>query len=681
MKTATIGMKKIFSYFLNLKIRWKILIGVSFIAYLLILVAVQSYLSLKYSESQFKEYRKLVEQTNVSSKFAIDLASFTLRVNDYLLTNSEDAANDIREKAVAIKNAIEEMAALFESDQNYVLIKSANVEFDAYITAFEEVTGFVKERNKLVKRLKKLGPDAEQKINSTLEKAYENDDVTAAYYSGLLLGNVLRARLNANEFLINHHPKSALMVRNELSSLEEAAQEMTVVVNDLDPYEKILEIMTLSGTYTPLFNQLISIIKKRDELIKNSLNVFGPRLTSTMKRIQENNETRQRELGEIATSNNHQAVFTLSIVAVIAITLCAVGSLLLSRIIARPVVRMTETMSEIVNGDLNADVPALGQSDEIGQIAKAVQVFKENALETERLRSEKIEREQQAAEEKRQATIKLADDLERSVKSVVNRVGHATEQMKDTATEMAQSTGVTVDRAGIVELASIEANTTAENVAKSAYDLSASIKKISEEITSARELTDIGKGKAEVTNETVQSLTEGVRKIGDVVRLIDDIAEQTNLLALNATIEAARAGEAGRGFAVVASEVKSLANQTAKATEDIRNQIEHIQMTTNKSVAEIEDVAELIIKISEMTDDVANAVGHQDRATQDISDNIRKTANGTQQVSLNIAEVNAAANQSLESSNSVVAVVDELQLQSSALGKELNQFLSTLRVT
>ena len=532
-----------------------------------------------------------------------------------------------------------------------------------------------------MKRLKKLGPDAEQKINSTLEKAYENDDVTAAYYSGLLLGNVLRARLNANEFLINHHPKSALMVRNELSSLEEAAQEMTVVVNDLDPYEKILEIMTLSGTYTPLFNQLISIIKKRDELIKNSLNVFGPRLTSTMKRIQENNETRQRELGEIATSNNHQAVFTLSIVAVIAITLCAVGSLLLSRIIARPVVRMTETMSEIVNGDLNADVPALGQSDEIGQIAKAVQVFKENALETERLRSEKIEREQQAAEEKRQATIKLADDLERSVKSVVNRVGHATEQMKDTATEMAQSTGVTVDRAGIVELASIEANTTAENVAKSAYDLSASIKKISEEITSARELTDIGKGKAEVTNETVQSLTEGVRKIGDVVRLIDDIAEQTNLLALNATIEAARAGEAGRGFAVVASEVKSLANQTAKATEDIRNQIEHIQMTTNKSVAEIEDVAELIIKISEMTDDVANAVGHQDRATQDISDNIRKTANGTQQVSLNIAEVNAAANQSLESSNSVVAVVDELQLQSSALGKELNQFLSTLRVT
>lgn len=664
----------------NLKIRWKIGLGIGCVLVLLMVVVAQSYLSLKASESQFEKYRELARQTNLSNKVAIDLASFKLRVKDYLLTNSEEAAQEIRTEAVAIKNAIKEMATLFEGDQNYDAIKSASIDIDAYIAAFEEVAGFVQKRNQLVDRLNKLGPDAEKKIKNTLETAYENEDATAAYYSGLLLGNVLRAQLNASEFIINHDKKSARRVRSELSSLEETTQEMTSVLDDTDSYEEVFEILTLSGTYSPLFNEVRSVIKKRDELIKNSLNIIDSRLASTMNAIQESNTSRQERLGETAVAENQKAVLTLIIVAAIAVLFGAIGSFLLGGIIARPVVRMTDTMSELASGNLEADVPALGQSDEIGQMATAVQVFKDNALETERLRTEGRERDQQAAEEKRQATIKLADDLEQSVKSVVDRVSDAAGKMKETAAVMSQSTGITVDRAEIVGTASAEANTTADMVAKSADDLLASIRQISTQIESAREFTTVGRTKATATNETVQGLTKGAQKIGDVVLLIDDIAEKTNLLALNATIEAARAGEAGKGFAVVASEVKSLANQTAKATEDIRNQIEQMQTTTSKSVAEIEDVADMIAKISDMTNEVAQAVDHQDKATQEITDNIRKTANGTQQVSMNIADVNDAANQTLSSSNEVVAVVDDLQEQSSALNQELNQFLTTLRV-
>ena len=624
----------------NLKIRWKIGLGVGCVLVLLMVVAAQSYLSLKASESQFEKYRELARQTNLSNRVDINLASFKLSVKDYLLTNSEEAAQEIRTEAVAIQNAIKKMATLFEGDQNYDVIKSASIDIDAYIATFEEVASFVEKRNQLVDRLNKLGPDAEKKINNTLEIAYENEDATAAYYSGLLLGNVLRAQLNASEFIISNDQKSARRVRNELSSLEEITQEMTSVLDDTDPYEEVFEILTLSGTYSPLFNEVKSVIKKRNELIKNSLNVIDARLASTMKAIQESNTSRQELLGITAVAQNQKAVLTLIIVAAIAVLFGAIGSLFLSRIIARPVVRMTDTMSELASGNLEADVPALGQSDEIGYMATAVQVFKDNALETERLRAEKRESDQQAAEEKRQATIKLADDLEHSVKSVVDRVSDAADQMKGTAAAMSQSTGITVDRAGIVETASAEANTTADMVAKSADELLASIRKISTQIESAREFTTVGRTKATATNKTVQGLTEGAQKIGDVVLLIDDIAEKTNLLALNATIEAARAGEAGKGFAVVASEVKSLANQTAKATEDIRNQIQQMQTTTGKSVAEIEDVADMIAKISDMTNEVAQAVDHQDKATQEITDNIRKTANGTQQVSMNIADVN-----------------------------------------
>ena len=213
-----------------------------------------------------------------------------------------------------------------------------------------------------------------------------------------------------------------------------------------------------------------------------------------------------------------------------------------------PINRMTGTMERLAGGDMDAEVPALDKRDEIGAMAKAVQVFKENGIETERLRKEQVEAEKRAEQEKRQATLKMADDLESSVKSVVDGVGGAANEMKVTAQSLSAASEQTTSRAGTVATASEEATVTAQTVASAAEELSKSIQEISRQVGEAKNVASTGRGQAESTNVTVKGLAEGAQKIGDVVSLINDIAEQTNLLALNATIEAARAGEAGKGF-------------------------------------------------------------------------------------------------------------------------------------
>ncbi|MBY0429952.1 MAG: HAMP domain-containing protein, partial [Rhodospirillales bacterium] len=277
------------------------------------------------------------------------------------------------------------------------------------------------------------------------------------------------------------------------------------------------------------------------------------------------------------------------------------AGMLVARGITEPISRMTGAMTALAQGDLGVMVPALARKDEIGAMAQAVQVFKDNAIAIERMRAEQEQMKTRTEAERRQAMLNLADGFQASVKAVVDNLSRHAADMQHTAETMQGTANDTTHQSTAVAQAADEASHNVQTVAAAAEQLSASIREISRQVAESSNIAGSAVSEAQRTDTMVRGLAEAASRIGEVVNLINDIASQTNLLALNATIEAARAGEAGKGFAVVANEVKHLANQTAKATEEIGGQITAVQSATEDAVEAIDDILKIINSISEVS--------------------------------------------------------------------------------
>ncbi|HET8727535.1 MAG TPA: methyl-accepting chemotaxis protein, partial [Alphaproteobacteria bacterium] len=367
----------------------------------------------------------------------------------------------------------------------------------------------------------------------------------------------------------------------------------------------------------------------------------------------------------------------LSTVAALLI-LTIVAGLLSVRSIAGPIVAMTGAMGRLASGDHATDIPGTGRRDEVGLMAKAVLVFKENMIRTKELAAQEAEAQQQR--EARARTIDtLTADFDQEASLVLKTVSSAATEMQTTAQSLTATAEETSRQSTAVAAASEQASTNVQTVASAAEELSSSIAEISRQVSQSAEIAGRAVTDAERTNVQVQGLAEAAQKIGEVVQLITDIASQTNLLALNATIEAARAGDAGKGFAVVASEVKNLANETAKATEEITGQITSIQAATRDAVTAIQSIGQTIGQINEIATTIASAVEEQGAATQEIARNVQQASAGTTEVSSNIAGVTQAAGETGAAATQMLSASGELARQGEHLRGEVDKFLQVVR--
>jgi methyl-accepting chemotaxis protein len=347
--------------------------------------------------------------------------------------------------------------------------------------------------------------------------------------------------------------------------------------------------------------------------------------------------------------------------------------------IARPLVYLQGQMRRLADGDLEIAPGDTVRRDELGEMARTMEVFKTNAIEVERLRSEQLMAETRAAEQRKVDTNRLADDFESAVGEIVETVSSASTELEASATSLMATATRSEKQATIVAAASGEASTNVESVAAATEELTSSVNEISRQVQESARIANDAVDQARKTNDRVDELTKAAGAIGAVVELINNIASQTNLLALNATIEAARAGEAGRGFAVVASEVKALAEQTAKATGEIGQHIVGIQAATQDSVSAIKEIGNTIGRMSEIASTIAAAVEEQGAATQEISRNVQQAANGTTRVSANIAEVQRGASETGSASSQVLSAAQSLSHEGSRLKLEVGKFLDTVR--
>lgn len=356
-----------------------------------------------------------------------------------------------------------------------------------------------------------------------------------------------------------------------------------------------------------------------------------------------------------------------------------IASVLFSRTITNPLSAMTSAMKGLSEGDLSIPIPASGRQDEIGAMAQAMQIFRDNMSEIDRLKLEEEANKKRAAEQRRAEMLQLADAFENKVRGVVNTVSSAATELHSQADSLNAMAYQTQQQATAVAAATEQASASVQTVAAGAEELSASIAEIARQVEFSTSAARNAMEKADSAREMIGGLADSSQRIGEVLTLISAIAGQTNLLALNATIEAARAGEAGKGFAVVANEVKSLANQTARATEEISRQVEQVQTQTLQSVQMIETIVETVNNMSEIAATIASAVEQQNAATREIAGNTQQAATGTTEVSTHIQKVTHAASETEHSAKQVTQAAADVSRQSEILLSEVDSFIAGIR--
>ncbi len=617
-----------------------------------------------WSESRHAETERLSAAALARSELTRDIAEDFLnarrREKDFLLRLDERYLADHAAVSEAIERNLTALAGRLPADQA-ALAGRLRETYRAYDAQFGAVgDDWIA-----------MGLDEESGLQGALREAVHGaEEAIRTQASDDLMVKLLMMRRHEKDFIMRRDPKYVGRLDERVAEFEAllAGKELPAAVKQ----SMLAALESYQARFAEFAGLTLNIEEKTAELSR--LYAQGEPLLAELREAIRADYAAVRRTAEA----RNEATFLLSVGLIAGIALVSLlAALAVGRSIARPVSRLSALMHRLAEGDKSISVPVEGR-DEIAGMARAVQVFKDNMIRNDELQAE-AERRQQLELERAERVAALTRDFDAEVTAPLHDLAAAAAQLKATSAEMTRNASRSGERSSAVARAMQETSANVQTVATATAELSSSSGEISTQVVRASGVAADTSSQVQRTSGAMDELDETARTIGTIVGMIQEIAEQTNLLALNATIEAARAGEAGKGFAVVASEVKSLATQTAKATDEISALISTIQQRTGGAVEAIRAITGRVDELEQITGAVAAAIEEQNAATQEISRTIEGLASAAEEVNGNVAHVSEAADETGRMASGVEQAAGQVDARSTTLGARVRSFLDEVR--
>ena len=644
--------------FKSLRISWQIaVVSLVALAGFVAVLAIFMTLDVQRSSAQSRasHYTKLFV---AAQDLRYELLNARRREKDFLLRLQDKYIQQHGEVVSRITADLSRFQQLDSASEYVESLRGIQAGMDVYVAAFARVAadwqliGLTDEEG-LRGALRKSVHDVEEKLKSLSQES--------------LTVTMLMLRRHEKDFLLRLDPKYADQHANRMK--EFLAQLHRAAIDESDR-AAIAKLMTI---YAADFGKVAATRLALVEEEKSLSEAFA-RIDPVLAELTDKTTKGFRDATDEAGNREQSTRFLIVLAIVLTAGACFVAAMLVARRIVGPIGAMTAAMDALASGVQDTEIPARDYGNEVGRMARSVEVFKDSMLEGQRLAAKQAE-SQQAQIARAERLSGFVRSFERDVADALGAVNSAVGTMEVTADSMQRSAETVNTSADAVSAGASEASSNVETVAAATEELNASIGEIGNQVAMSTSIAEQAVEEANRTTDIVTGLVTSTDRIGQVVTLIQEIANQTNLLALNATIEAARAGEAGRGFAVVASEVKNLAQQTARATEEISQQIGDVQSSTSTAVDAIREISVIIKRSHEVSSAIAAAVEEQTAATREIARNVQEASSGTNEVSNNIAMVGTAARESNEAAQSVRRSASDLAAQSAQLDLMVQNFL------
>jgi methyl-accepting chemotaxis protein len=664
--------------FPTLRFRGKIMLGFAVVLAISAASMGIAYLGFERVSAGVAFYRNSVSEADLARNIDRELISYRALARYYVVTGQEDDAKAALSAEASLKDAIDQSMRGITNPARLDQITRLAREFRAFTKIFADIIKVKNESALLTQnQLTRGGTMLRYKLDDLPSNANDAELSAIEFGAKKVTAQFQAVTALVNTFVVNSDQTVAASALARLKFVDNSLAAISST--DEKIAQSLKEISALLEEYQQTLAKLIENSKEIGELTTEMADSADAimKVSSAMKADLLSDQQRLESESDATIGETERLIVML---AAGGFLLGGVLAVLLGKGISRPMTTMCRAMRELAGGNFDVVLPGLGRKDELGDMAGAVEEFKMQAIaKAERDAAAHDAQNKASSAARRAELIRFADDFEAAVGAIVSNVSASAVQLESAAGTLTRTAETTQSLSSQVSGASEEASSNMQSVATATEELSASVDEIGRRVRESSQIAEAAVLQAQETDGRIGKLSRAAQQIGDVVKLITAIAEQTNLLALNATIEAARAGEAGRGFAVVASEVKSLASQTAKATDEISSHISGMQGATQESVAAIKEIGGTIGQISTIASTIASAVEQQSSATQEIARSVQSVAQGTQEAAASIMQVNRGATETGSASEEVLNSAQTLSAESTRLREELDRFMANIR--